>query len=263
MEGFGRNKAEGAQTGKWRSRKGVAMYDTKMFKTSFRGFDRSEVLGYLEKQEKQRLEEKESLDREIRLRDKAITELKGRLTKKEDELARLQQEIEKKYKPYIANYEQIGELVYESRLRSDQALTEAREQADRIVAEGRDKAERTMQDAEERAKKRTEIAEGVVADKVAEGKRKYLRIQSEMNNIIDIVNEAQRRFIKSYKDIHETIQNVPNTLYESELMEQIDKETEEDLPPRVPMKTVNLDEEIGDLDEDFDLFVHKFTNTKE
>ncbi len=218
---------------------------------------------FLEKQEKQYQQEKERAEREIRLRDKAIAELKARLSKKEEELARTQQDIERKYKPYIANYEQIGELVYESRLRSDKALTEAREQADRIIAEGRDKAERTVLEAEERAKKRAEIAEGIVADKVAEGKKKYLRIQSEMNNIIDIVNEAQRRFIKSYKDIHETIQNVPNTLYESELMEQIDKETELDLPTRMPQKPVDIDEEIGDLDEEFDLFVHKFTTPKE
>ncbi len=218
---------------------------------------------FLEKQEKQYQQEKEQAEREIRLRDKAIAELKARLSKKEEELARTQQDIERKYKPYIANYEQIGELVYESRLRSDKALTEAREQADRIIAEGRDKAERTVLEAEERAKKRAEIAEGIVADKVAEGKKKYLRIQSEMNNIIDIVNEAQRRFIKSYKDIHETIQNVPNTLYESELMEQIDKETELDLPTRMPQKPVDIDEEIGDLDEEFDLFVHKFTTPKE
>ncbi len=239
------------------------MADMKAFKTSFRGFDRSEVLTFLEKQEKQYQQEKERAEREIRLRDKAIAELKARLSKKEEELARTQQDIERKYKPYIANYEQIGELVYESRLRSDKALTEAREQADRIIAEGRDKAERTVLEAEERAKKRAEIAEGIVADKVAEGKKKYLRIQSEMNNIIDIVNEAQRRFIKSYKDIHETIQNVPNTLYESELMEQIDKETELDLPTRMPQKPVDIDEEIGDLDEEFDLFVHKFTTPKE
>ena len=239
------------------------MYETKLFKTSFRGYDKSEVLSYLEKLEKQQKEALERMEREIRLRDKAIAELKIRLTQKEEELEHTKQDIEKKYKPYIANYEQIGELVYESRLRSDKALTEAREQADRIVAESRDKAERTIQEAEERAKKRAEIAEGVVADKVAEGKKKYLRIQSEMNNIVDIINEAQRQFIKSYKDIHQTIQNVPNRLYESELMEEIDRETEEDLPTRVPLKAVDLDEEIGDLDEDFDLFVHKFTNTKE
>ena len=84
-----------------------------------------------------------------------------------------------------------------------------------------------------------------------------------IDRVIDIVNEAQRRFIKSYKDIHETIQNVPNTLYESELMEQIDKETELDLPTRMPQKPVDIDEEIGDLDEEFDLFVHKFTTPKE
>lgn len=245
-------------------REGEGMYDAKTFKTSFRGFDKSEVLAFLEKQEKQLREEKERTDREIRLRDKAIAELKLRLTRKEEELVHTQQDIEKKYKPYIANYEQIGELVYQSRLQSDKALIEAREQADRIIAEGRDKAERTVQEAEERAKKRAEIAEEVVADKVAEGKKKYLRIQNEMNTIIDIVNEAQRRFIQSYKDIHQTIQNVPNTLYESELMEKIEKESSsEDLPPRMPLKPVDLDEEIGDLDEEFDLFVHKFTNPKE
>ncbi|MGX8704078.1 MAG: hypothetical protein ACSW75_03245 [Lachnospiraceae bacterium] len=240
------------------------MYDTKSFKKSFRGFDRGEVLEFLQKQEKQHREEKERAEREIRLRDKAIAELKLRLTRKEEELVHVQEDIERKYKPYISNYEQIGELVYQSKVRSEEALVKAREEADRIVSEGREKAERAVREAEERAKKRAEIAEGIVADKVAEGKKKYLRIQTEMNTIIDIVNEAQRRFIQSYKDIHQTIQNVPNRLYESELMDQIDRESAAGvLPPRMPVKPVDIDDEIDDLDEEFDLFVHKFTNPKE
>ena len=57
---------------------------------------------FLEKQEKQYQQEKERAEREIRLRDKAIAELKARLSKKEEELARTQQDIERKYKPAYA-----------------------------------------------------------------------------------------------------------------------------------------------------------------
>ena len=247
--------------GERKPQKGGDMYDAKTFKTAFRGFEKGEVLEFLDKKDKEAQEVRERMEKEIRLRDKAINELKNRLTRKEDELERLRQEVEKKYKPYITNYEQIGELVYESRIKSEKVISEAREEAERIVAKGRETADKAMEDAESRAKKRTEAAETVVAEKVAEGKRKYIQVQNEMNTIIDIINQAQRQFIKSYKEIHETIQNVPNKLYESELMERIEKEAAEAMAGQPEPKPVDsasdADEDFALLDDDFDLFVSR------
>ena len=48
--------------------------------------------------------------------------------------------------------------------------------------------------------------------KLNDGKQKYLAVQDEMNEIVDLFNQMQRRFMQSYKEIHEITQSLPDSL---------------------------------------------------
>lgn len=62
----------------------------------------------------------------------------------------------------------------------------------------REEAESEVQEARETARK--EIDENLL-----EGKQCYLAIQKEMDEIVDVINHAQKRFMASYKKIHSIV----------------------------------------------------------
>ena len=45
--------------------------------------------------------------------------------------------------------------------------------------------------------------------KIAEGERKYTALQAEMDEIMELINQAQKRFMASYKEVHKIISDLP------------------------------------------------------
>ena len=229
------------------------MYDYQMFRTvHFKGFDRDEVIAFIQSLEEENNRKVADLQKEIKDRDKMIEELKGRLAQKDAQRVALENEIETKYKKYIDNYDKIGALVYESQVKGDQMVAEAREQADkmvgdatreadRLVSEATDKsdkmigdataeADRLVKDAEAEAQrirgeadedafKTREAAAEEAGQKLSEGKQKYSQIQAILNETVEMINEIQKRFMSSYKDVHELVAEVRS---ERELARQVD-----------------------------------------
>ncbi len=177
-----------------------------MFKQALRGFDKDEVLAYIKQKEDEHGKQIISMERDIRKRDKVISELKSRIVLKDEQVERLEQEIRDKYQKYIDNYNQIGELVYESKVKGNRIIEEAQEEADRILAE-----------ADNEARKRIGSVQGEIDAKLKDGKTKYLEVQDEMNEIVDLFNQMQRKFMQSYKEVHEIIQNMPASLDDIDL----------------------------------------------
>ena len=177
-----------------------------MFKQALRGFDKDEVLAYIKQKEDEHGKQIISMERDIRKRDKVISELKSRIVLKDEQVERLEQEIRDKYQKYIDNYNQIGELVYESKVKGNRIIEEAQEEADRILAE-----------ADSEARKRIGSVQGEIDAKLKDGKTKYLEVQDEMNEIVDLFNQMQRKFMQSYKEVHEIIQNMPASLDDIDL----------------------------------------------
>ena len=177
-----------------------------MFKQALRGFDKDEVLAYIKQKEDEHGKQIISMERDIRKRDKVISELKSRIVLKDEQVERLEQEIRDKYQKYIDNYNQIGELVYESKVKGNRIIEEAQEEADRILAE-----------ADSEARKRIGSVQGEIVAKLKDGKTKYLEVQDEMNEIVDLFNQMQRKFMQSYKEVHEIIQNMPASLDDIDL----------------------------------------------
>ena len=177
-----------------------------MFKQALRGFDKDEVLAYIKQKEDEHGKQIISMERDIRKRDKVISELKSRIVLKDEQVERLEQEIRDKYQKYIDNYNQIGELVYESKVKGNRIIEEAQEEADRILAE-----------ADSEARKRIGSVQGEIDAKLKDGKTKYLEVQDEMNEIVDLFNQMQKKFMQSYKEVHEIIQSMPASLDDMDL----------------------------------------------
>ena len=216
------------------------MEDYTMFRQSLRGFDKDEVLQFIHKQEEESGARIAALEKDVRKRDKIISELKNRIVLKDEQVDRLEKDIKTRYQKYIDNYNQIGELVYESRVKADKIVAEANIEADRILAAA---------DAE--AKRRVASVQGEVDAKLNDGKQKYLAVQDEMNEIVELFNQMQRKFMQSYKEVHEIIQSMPASLDDMDLglapLDDDEALDEEDLD--LGSLGIHFDE-----DDDFDEF---------
>ena len=86
-----------------------------MFKQALRGFDKDEVLAYIKQKEDEHGKQIISMERDIRKRDKVISELKSRIVLKDEQVERLEQEIRDKYpvpSAFDAFRERISRPVY-------------------------------------------------------------------------------------------------------------------------------------------------------
>ena len=150
------------------------------------GFDKEDVLAHVERLKAEAWEAQEKLHREIEDREDKINQLKKRLELKDDQYARLESEIKEKYQKYVDNYESIGKLVFEAQLKADEIIAQAQKEADSI-----------RKNAEEEGRNRVFIVQSEVDRKLAEGKKHYMAVQEEMNAIVDLINQAQKRFMES------------------------------------------------------------------
>ncbi len=189
-----------------------------MFKQALRGFDKDEVLEYIRRQESEAGKQAAALEKDIRKRDKIISELKSRVVLKDEQVDRLEKEISTKYQKYIDNYRQIGDLVYESKVKGDEIIAAAKSEAERILAE-----------ADQEAKRRLSSVQSEVDAKLNDGKKKYLAVQDEMNEIVDMFNQMQKKFMQSYKEVHEIIQSMPVSLDDIDLDDEDDDLDGDDL----------------------------------
>lgn len=133
-----------------------------------------------------------------------------------------------KYQKYIDRYDLIGGLVLESEEKAEKIIREANEKAEQVLNDADQQAETTTQNARkaadqivseaiatrdelmDEAKKEAEkclaAVQAEVDAKLADGKRKYIAVQDEMNEIVELINQAQIRFMASYKEVHKDCQ---------------------------------------------------------
>ena len=134
---------------------------------------------------------------------------------------RLERDIQEKYQKYVDNYETIGRVALEAQLRADKMIEETQEKCDKMVA-----------DAEAEAKQKIVDAEQEIDGKLLDGKKKYLALQEEMSQIVDLINSAQKHFADSYNEVHKIIDAMPTSFaemegVESELLPEAEKEETE------------------------------------
>ena len=191
------------------------MAEYEMFKTTLMGgYDKEEVQEQIQKLKDEMAEQQEAYKKQIEEKDARITELQKRIELKEEYQVRLEEDIKEKYQKYIDNYESIGKLVFEAQVK-----------ADTMERETREKCEKMLQDAEAEAKRKVESVQSEIDDKLMEGKKKYLAVQEEMNGIVELINQAQKRFMSSYKEVHQIISSMPTSL--NDLEEEVELELKE------------------------------------
>ncbi len=216
------------------------MEDYMSFKPALRGFDKDEVLEYIRRQEEEANVRIASLEKDIRKRDKIISELKNRIVLKDEQVDRMEKDIREKYQKYIDNYHQIGELVYDAKLKADRIVEDAHAEAGRILA-----------NADAEARRRVSSVQNEISQKLADGKQKYVAVQDEMNEIVELFNQMQKKFMQSYKEVHELIQSMPVTLGDIGLSGNLDDEDDEEDFDDVDLELKALGIDI-DFDEDFE-----------
>lgn len=225
-----------------------------MFKTTLMGgFDKDDVQEKVQKMKDETAQQQLAFKKEIEEKEQKIAELQKRLELKEANQERLERDIQEKYQKYVDNYETIGRVALEAQLRADKMIEETQEKCDKMVA-----------DAEAEAKQKIVDAEQEIDGKLLDGKKKYLALQEEMSQIVDLINSAQKHFADSYNEVHKIIDAMPTSFaemegVESELLPEAEKketgaeiETETELETEADTEEVETEEtqDIEPLDEE-------------
>ena len=231
-----------------------------MFKTTLMGgFNKDDVQEKVQKMKDETAQQQLAFKKEIEEKEQRIAELQKRLELKEANQERLEREIHEKYQKYVDNYETIGRVALEAQLRADKMIEETQEKCDKMVA-----------DAE--AKQKIADAELEIDGKLLDGKKKYLALQEEMSQIVELINSAQKHFADSYNEVHKIIDAMPTSFaemegVESEFLPETEKEgaeveteveTETELETEAEAETEEETEETQEIepldeeDEDLD-----------
>lgn len=191
------------------------MGDYEMFKTTLMGgFDKDDVMQKMEELKDSAFREKKRLEKELREKNEKIAELTKRLELKEAQKEKLEQDVSEKYQKYVDNYEKIGSIIFNAQIQADAMIKEAGKKRDEILREAENEAEKMRAEAEHEAAARIEKVQEEVNEKLADGKKKYIAVQDEMNDIVELINQAQKRFMSSYKEVHRIITTMPESVYD-------------------------------------------------
>ena len=191
------------------------MGDYEMFKTTLMGgFDKDDVMQKVEELKDSAFREKRRLEKELKEKNEKLAELTKRLELKEAQKERLEQDVTEKYQKYVDNYEKIGSIIFNAQIQADAMIKEAETKRDEILQQAETKAQKMREEAEREATERIEKVQEEVNEKLADGKKKYVAVQDEMNEIVELINQAQKRFMSSYKEVHRIVTAMPESLYD-------------------------------------------------
>lgn len=189
------------------------MSEHEVFRTTLMGgYDKEDVLEQFRNQKDTAAVEKSRLLKDLEEKHMEIQELKEQLAKKDAQLAekdaqsaRREKELSDKYQKYMDHFESISLLLVESQIKADETISQAEQEKERILGEA---------DAE--AKRRLGTVQQEIDGKLADGQRRYVEVQQEMNEIVELINQAQTRFMASYKEVHRIVSAMPESLEDSE-----------------------------------------------
>ena len=130
------------------------------------------------------------------------------------------------------------------------AVANARKAADQIVSEAIATRDELMDEAKKEAEKCLAAVQAEMDAKLADGKRKYIAVQDEMNEIVELINQAQIRFMASYKEVHKIVSAMPETMRELEDEEASRKKGDESTVAAQNNLQTGESEYEEDLDEE-------------
>lgn len=170
-----------------------------MFKTTLMGgYDKEDVAEQFRSMKDEYLTRQSNMKKELDEKDKQIEELKGKIEEKTQQKEKLERDIADKYQKYIDHHDSISHLLVDAQIKGEEIVKEAKAKRDHMLE---------MTNVE--IKRKFDGVQAEVDDKIAEGERKYKALQSEMDKIMELINQAQKRFMVSYKEIHNIISDMP------------------------------------------------------
>lgn len=191
----------------------AAEFDEEMFKTTLMGgFDKEDVLTKFQEARDEAYKEQKKLEAQVEERDKLISELRQSLKSKETENEQLQKDIKEKYQSYIDNYDSIGKLVYDAKVRSDNMMSETKQQCDQMLRETKEECARMVEEArrkeeevvavyEAKIEQQAQEAQQFMEHQMTQGRDSYRIIRNEMAQMVQAMNELQKGFLESYKKV--------------------------------------------------------------
>ena len=150
-----------------------------------------------------------------------IKELEKRLQLKELHQTELENGLKEKYQKYVDEYDSIASLVFDAKVRARRMLDDAKEQCEHMKRETQAECNAMIKKAESDSVKAARQKQFEVEEKVREGKKNYQAVQKELAEIVNLINQAQHRFMSSYKEVHRIIGSMPSSL--EDLSEEIDE----------------------------------------
>ena len=125
---------------------------------------------------------------------------------------KLERDVTEKYQKYVDNYDRIGSLILNAQIQADEMMERAKKQCDEMLKTAEQQAAQMREEADREAKARVDQVQKEVNEKLADGKKKYIAVQDEMNDIVELINQAQKRFMSSYKEVHRIVATMPDSL---------------------------------------------------
>lgn len=191
----------------------AAEVDEELFKTTLMGgFDKDDVLAKFRDTKEEAEAAQMKLQEQIRERDRTISELRQLLKTKEEENEQLRKDIKEKYQSYIDNYDSIGKLVFEAKVRAenmdaetrkkcDELLRKTKEECERLVQEARSKEEEVVAVYEEKIERQAAEAQKYMQEQMAKGRENYRIVRKEIEEMVRAMDGLQKGFLESYKKV--------------------------------------------------------------
>lgn len=191
----------------------AAEVDEELFKTTLMGgFDKDDVLAKFRDTKEEAEAAQMKLQEQIRERDRMISELRQTLKSKEEENEQLRKDIKEKYQSYIDNYDSIGKLVFEAKVRAenmdaetrkkcDELLSKTKEECERLVQEARRKEEEVVAVYEEKIERQAAEAQKYMQEQMVKGRENYHMVRKEIEEMVRAMDALQKGFLESYKKV--------------------------------------------------------------
>lgn len=201
-----------------------------LFKTARRGgYDREDVEHRFQIIKEAAAIEKNQLQDQIHGKEQEIQNLNEKIREQQDEIESLKKDISEKYQSYKDNYDMIGQLIFDSKVKAKKIVDDANEEKERILGEVQAEVEKT----------REETRISTLADAMKEKEELELQIMEKQEVYDDICKKiagllarmdgVQTMVEDSVKEIHVIAEEekIPPVPAEEESLDDPDEEEPE------------------------------------
>ena len=175
------------------------MSDNGIFKTTLMGgYDKDDVTEQFNTLKDAHASIQIELKKTLADKDAQIADLTKQIADNTKQREELERDVTEKYQKYIDHHNSISGLLVDAQIKADEIINDAEKTRENM-----------MEMTEVEIKRKLDTVQAEVDEKIAEGERKYEALQGETDKILESINQAQSRFMSSYKEVHKIISDFP------------------------------------------------------